>query len=391
MSREETQKAWKNTRNWVARRLKRGNSSASISPTTLRRSLLIATTVAGTLTSAVIASKLPCQFEAQASFLVAQSDQGLPATSLLNQSLVDETLAQAGWVESTKAKPTFDLRVLAAPPDRHQITVLARCENPADASLLSIQLAENLARHQFSPADETESLTAVQQAQQKWDQAEARYREALADWGKDNNSAVPPNDESNETILQTNATEAGDDVFTAPSMVSPSRAAKRNLVESALIECQSRRHRLADLYTQEHPAVIALDRQIAHLEALIKESAQPGLADDLDIQSTQHEATSRVVPQADLQKRKEEVERLAQERNLAMEELRHIQAVSAESTSPLPPVVSSVLPGPEPLRVISSSRTSFFVGWTGLLVLVALLVEGLAIFRATASHYSAAD
>jgi hypothetical protein len=349
--------------------------------------MLIATTVGGTLLSAAIASKLPCLYEAQASFLVAQSDQGLPATSLLSQNLIDETLTQAGWIETTKIKPSFDLRVQAAPPDRHQITILARCENPADASLLSIQLAENLARRQFSPANDTESLTAVEQAQRKCDEAEARYRRALADWGKDNSSAVAQNDESSETILQTNATDTGEDVFMAPAMVSPARAAKRNLVESALVECQSRRRRLADLYTQEHPAVIALDRQIAHLEALVRDSnsAQVESPDDHDISSARREATGTGEPNADIQGRKEEVESLARERDRATEELRHIQAVGAESMNPLPPVVSSVVPGPEQLRVLSSSRTSFFVGWTSLLVLVAVLIEGLTIFRASSS------
>jgi hypothetical protein len=351
----------------------------------LRRSLLVATTIVGTLISAVVASKLPCQFEAQASFLVAQSDQGLPATSLLTQDLIDQTLAQAGWVDNTQAKPSFDLRVQAAPPDRHQITVLARCPNPADASLLSIQLAENLVHLKFRSTNDAESLTAVEQARRQWDQADARYRKALADWGKDNSSPVEPNDESSETILQTNATDTGEDIFTAPAMVSPARAAKRSLVESALAECQSRRERLVDLYTQEHPAVIALDRQIAHLQTLVREStsSRPLSEVEGDLISTHREVPENSNAQADLAKRKEEVERLADERDRAMEELQNIQAVSAESTSPLPSVVSPVVPGPQPLRILRSSRTSFFVGWTGLLVLAGVLIEGLAIFRAS--------
>jgi hypothetical protein len=328
---------------------------------------------------------LPSEYLAEASFLVGSCEQGMPATSLLSRELIDRSLDQVGWRESSGQRPVFDMLVQGDGADHHQVTVTARCQNPSDASLLAMTVAENLVR---GPFVRQEAPAALADAEQQVREADTRYREALADWGRESN-ALAVSSPADEIVQTKGAAPADAEIFTAPAILSPERAAKKSLVETALLECMSRRQRMVDLYTQEHPSVVALDRQIIHLQSLLA-SEMPAPMADARISSsvpaqTADSSTEDRATSAELAARREQVEQLALARESALQALQEVRTVSAEGGATLPEVLSAVVPGPRGLREVGSSKTSFFIGWTALVVVAASLVEGLALARASLS------
>jgi hypothetical protein len=377
MSREQTLQAWQTAQRWMSAR-----KSARVDSTAWRRITLVTVTVTGTLAIAWFSSLIPTQVEAEASFLVGSCEEGLPTTSLLDDEVIAASLQSVGWKE--QSPPHLRMQFQAAASDRQQVTVVARCENPADASVLAMACAQTLVQMRFGCGSAEMNRETLRRAEEKLKQADGRYRQALADWGMDQQATSFVQRETDSPIIQTRGTQTGEqELFTAPAMLSPERLAKKNLVESALDECRSQRSRLAELYTEEHPAVIALDRQIHHLGRLsAEESAAVGTSTSSGpalVRKTSHEESSSVDAEAETLARRDMVEQLSKDRQNASAELERLRAEHQSVNPPLPEVLSPVVPGPGALRIVGSSRSALFVGCTALLLLSSVLVEILAI------------
>ncbi|MBY0585596.1 hypothetical protein K2X85_00355 [bacterium] len=380
MSREQTQQAYKAIVRWFSQS-KSPTISSPISSNLVRRVLLLSATVLGTLGAALVSSRLPTLFEAEASFLVGSCEEGLPATSLLTDDVVARSLEDVAWTGPDR--PSIEVLIQSAMPDRHQVTCVVRCDHPSDAAALSLACAKNLAAGPFGQPPTPIESTSLSSARENLMMAESRYRAALADWGQDA-TAMPTDVHSDEPILvQTRGSADEKDVFTAPAMLSKERTEQKNLIESALEECHSQRQRLADLYTTEHPAVIALDRQILHLQSLQTEktTTSPSLPKSSTIQKTGHQMPATAGRDADVNARRELVEQLALARQQAQQELQRVEARARPINSPLPEVLSEVVSGPRPLRSVGSTRSSFFVGCTSLILVAVCLVEVMALYR----------
>jgi hypothetical protein len=218
-----------------------------------RRVALAGIVSAGCLVSAWGTTLMPACYQASASFDHLSS-------------AADGQVNDAGWpclsgLVPTEAQPYIQtLRAVetALSATESRTTVIAEAPSAAWAAQLALAGAECRRAHYSNPSPAPSS--ALAQAQREFENADQAYREALAAWGEEE-----PEPEFDDGVQMVSGESSSASLMTTPSLLPAHRQKEQTQIDQAIHECSVERDRLAELYTDEHPAVIELDRQLAYL------------------------------------------------------------------------------------------------------------------------------
>lgn len=279
--------------------------------THVRHMTLAGTAILGTLGGAGFSSTLPCQFCSEAKLVCQPLAHSPVAPPVITEAIMKAAYERMGTAAGTVGdKVTTDVRIDHA--GTCELTILAHAADPTHSQTLACTIAEIISEKR-SGDHHADSHSATEAAMHAFEVADGKYRDALARLGERESKPSDP------WVAPAGATEPESSEPQAPMMttraiVPASRVEEETLLQTAHRECMYRRNHLAELYTEEHPAVIALDRQIEHLKRQMAggpSTAQP------NVHLTSHDEAAADINAAAVEQLATDVESLKKARDAA--------------------------------------------------------------------------
>lgn len=342
-----------NVRKRTTRHRQRTIAAWIVTSTPARRWTLAIFVLFGMVASAWILSTWPTRFRAEASFSTGTSAM-LDAS--IQPELIESTLASMGPMAHDQFNAHADAVRLARRDER--LVVSAEAAMPALAQQWALALADHLRRDLISSAPATSA--DVRRAQSRYAAAQRDFRSALARLGDHHSQSDDP--WVDPASFRSGASEAEPTLLTVPALATAERGPAESLVESTMRELAQRRERLARAYTDEHPAVIALDRQMRHLRDRSVETR----AERSRAMASRLREVDDDLRQASAEALTESLEVLEKERDDAKAELERIQA-SVGPTVLDPSSLGAVELGPASPRYVGLDRRGAFIAVLALL------------------------
>ena len=302
----------------------------------LRQWTLAGTAMLGILGAAGFTASLPFHFRAEAQFACKACESTPMVAPAITEQMMSTAYDRLGSAAGTLGDKVTTA-VKSETTGTCQLCVTVDAVDPTHAQKLATTLAEMLGEQKAPTAAKPSAPAAdAQAATEAFQVADEKYRDALARLGERETKSTDPWVAPAQAAEE--STEPSAPMMTTRAIVPASRAAEETLIQTALRECMYRRNNLAELYSEEHPAVIALDRQIQHLERQSAGSEAP--ASNVDL-AGYDEAAADINSAAAVQQLATEVESLKQMRDEAWQAVEqakmasHVDAFEFAATSPV--------------------------------------------------------
>lgn len=360
-----------------------------VSVRSLRWAFLGGFACAGAVGSGWIASRWPSHFQADASFECRwiQCD-GSPSAELPpsvgDKPIRDEVLA--GMLEQSAdacpgltceaAKRDLAVTESVTHAGTRRVVVRAGHADPSIAQAIALGVAREFVRQSVDGDPCRKAILELTCA-------ENAFRNADRVWGMVLERTTPSTthlDDSN--LIQADGKSVDNGAMpTVPPMSPSAPREEQTLLEQTIRRCRQQRERIASTYTEQHPAVASLDRQIRQLEAELASACtpdqQPPSAENSNVQPV---AADVAVPAAltnptglsDAQAGPS-LEEARQARSTALAKLALAQQqFESSARAGLLVDYSDVACGPEPVRYVGANRARCFA--VGLFATLAMVV-----------------
>jgi hypothetical protein len=330
------------------------------------------------LASGWLASRLPEAYVAEASFeCYCVRFDGAPATltppAVGAEPIRCDLLAAAlmrlpnppGGLTCDDVARRLSVRESRTHAGARRVVVRAAHRDPSAAQSVALSVAREYVESQIASDPVRRAILDLAQAEARLYQVDRLWEAAL------DRQAPIPDDSGRMLHASRLATVAP--LAPAPPQRHPT------LAEQTLQRCREKRLRIAEVYTDQHPAVVGLDRQIRRLEAelpsgscLVQTAAHGGAyGGDAVWASATHAPAASSSSDSD-----PSLEELRRTRSAVLGELtaaqQKFEAVAAdgcivEYTDPAP--------GPEPIRYAGWRRARWFAAFVGATLAVVFSVE----------------